>query len=251
MNVSLIGVLIAFATVFTGFILEGVKLSLLLQPTAILIVFGGTIGAALMQMKKEDFSYLKELFHLMKTNHDQALQDLAKNLKIATKISQEKTFRELENFVNNLKNKEDLEKPLLMVVDRMDPEIVKTTLESKVSLKLHGFKRAIKVFESAAGYAPTIGILGSVVGLLQVMSTLTDPAAVASGIAVCFVATFYGLALANLVLMPIANKLKVVVQDYQIRQQLVLETACFMVAKKHYRSTNENIDSYSEKKKVA
>lgn len=251
MNISLIGVFVAFFTVFLGFLLEGLSFSLLLQPTAMLIVFGGTLGAAMMQMKKEDIDHLKELLKLMKQNHAKELDYLAQSLKTATKISQHKDFREFETYISSLKNKTDLEKPLLMVVDRIDPEIIKTTLESKISLKIHGYKRAVKAVESAAAYAPTIGILGSVVGLLQVMSTIKDPTAVASGIAICFVATFYGLAFANLVLMPIANKMKVVVQDYQIRQQLILETVCFMAAKKPYRATNENINSYSDSKKAA
>jgi chemotaxis protein MotA len=110
-----------------------------------------------------------------------------------------------------------------MAVDGLEPDRMRDILDVEISAYERRERQAVKVWEAAGGYAPTIGILGAVLGLIHVMENLTDPSKLGSGIAVAFVATLYGVGLANLVLLPIANRLKAIVSAEVTRRELMAD----------------------------
>jgi len=113
-------------------------------------------------------------------------------------------------------------KGLQLLVDGAEPNVLREALELEINAFEARYRAAARVWESAGGYAPTVGILGAVMGLIQVMENLTDPARLGAGIAVAFVATIYGVGLANLVFLPVANKIKALVaRDVSTREMLI------------------------------
>jgi chemotaxis protein MotA len=114
-------------------------------------------------------------------------------------------------------------KGLQLLIDGSEPESIRSIMNVDIGTKEHFDMHAAKVFESMGGYSPTIGILGAVMGLIQVMGNLSDPSKLGSGIAVAFVATIYGVGAANLLFLPIANKLKNIVHRQALMREMIVE----------------------------
>lgn len=114
-------------------------------------------------------------------------------------------------------------KGLQLLVDGSEPDAIRSILEVELYAKEHHDTQAAKVFEAGGGYAPTIGIIGAVMGLIHVMQNLSDPSKLGSGIATAFVATIYGVGAANLFLLPIASKLKSVIHGQSQYREMVIE----------------------------
>ncbi|MBI5255516.1 MAG: flagellar motor protein [Burkholderiales bacterium] len=221
-NMTWLGLGVAFVAILCGQVLEGTSLALLVQPTALLIVGGGTLGAMLVQSSAADFRTALAMLRWLRepplAGKDHQVREIVGWARLAYKEGALK----LDGLCTSIQDPW-LRNGVEMVVDRFDPEYIRQTLLMELRLRDAQMRRAVKVWESAAGYAPTIGILGSVLGLLRVMSTMQDAAAVGSGLAVAFVATFYGLSLANLVFLPVAHKLKVHVFEQTLRDEMRVE----------------------------
>jgi chemotaxis protein MotA len=115
------------------------------------------------------------------------------------------------------------QKGLQLIADGAEPEMLRDVLENDLDLQEMDDMQAAKVFEAMGGYAPTVGILGAVLGLIHVMGNLADPSALGPGIAVAFVATIYGVGLANLLFLPIGNKLKAVIALRTRNRMMLIE----------------------------
>lgn len=147
---------------------------------------------------------------------------------------------------------EAIEDPLLksgieMIVDNYDPDYIRDTLLMDVRIRDARIRHAAKMWESAGAYAPTVGILGSVLGLLQVMNGLGDPSKLGPGIATAFVATIYGLALANLVFLPIAAKLRAIIFELTLRDELRIEGLTMIAQNKQPRLVERTMVAAGEK----
>lgn len=219
---SLFGLILGVVAILGGNYLEGGRLSTLFQFTAALIVLGGTIGATLLNYP---ISVLKTAILSLKKVFSGKQPDL--NLKIKTLVifaqqARREGIGSLQPFADDMADP-FLRKGLQMAVDGVDQEMLKNSLE----LDLDNFEQQeemhAKVFESAGGYSPTLGILGAVLGLIQVMNNLTDPAKLGAGIAVAFVATIYGVGFANLIYLPIAGKLKNILLKEILEKEVVVE----------------------------
>lgn len=190
-----------------GQALEGGNIGQLIQVTAALIVFGGTFGAVVVSFPLDvlisSVKHIKDIVFDVKVNYDELIQEIIGYAQKARKegiISLEKDANDASDEILTL--------GLGIIADGADPSLVKSMLETQVGQfeeEIHG---AAKVYESAGGYSPTFGIIGAVMGLIQVMQNLSDPSALGAGIAVAFVATIYGLFAANLLLIPCGTKLK-------------------------------------------
>ena len=216
------GLGLAIAGILGGLKLEGGRFSDISQFTAALIVLGGTAGAVMITTPfstlRSALAALPSVLFKTPTQTDAVIQDI---LRLATKAR--KTG--LVSLENDALTAGDpfLSKALMLAVDGSDLQDVRRILELDLSLiERHGEAEA-KVFEAAGGFAPTIGIIGAVLGLIQVMKHLEDMDAVGHGIAVAFVATVYGVAAANLLLLPAANKLKANLQHTLELKELMLE----------------------------
>jgi len=204
---SLIGTIIGLSSILGGQVLEGGSLMQLFVPTAGLIVFGGTFGAMLVSFPTSDIKRAFGLIPLVYSNVDLDVRPVIDEIiKIATIARKEGVLAvegQRESITNPL-----FKKTIKYVIDGFEPNTVKEIIDTEILLVFEEEETAGKVFEGAGGYAPTLGIIGAVLGLIQVMAHLSDPSNIGHGIAVAFVATVYGLVLANLILIPWGTKIK-------------------------------------------
>lgn len=219
---SLLGVAIAFAAVLGGNWLEGGELSALFNGPALVVVLGGSIGAILLQTPVAVFMRAMRMVRMALVPPDKPLLPLVRKLVALSNTArrdgllalEQAAGREAEPFVR---------KGIRLLVDGHSPESLRDALEMELESREALDLQAAKVFEGMGGYAPTIGIIGAVMGLIQVMQNLADPSRLGSGIAAAFVATIYGVGLANLFLIPLANKLKQHVQHETRFRELAIE----------------------------
>jgi len=204
--ISIIGLLVGLAAILGGQWLEGGHLSSLLQPTAFVIVMGGTFGAVMLQSPYAAFVQGMAMLKWVFTPPALGQAELIDRLAAWSHTARKEGLLALEGHLAEVDDP-FLRKGLQLLVDGAEPDRVREVLEVEVAAQEDQLKLAAKVWESAGGYAPTIGILGAVMGLIHVMENLSDPSKLGAGIAVAFVATIYGVGSANLVFLPIAKKL--------------------------------------------
>lgn len=219
---SIVGIIMGLAAIIGGQILEGGHVSSITQPTAAIIVFGGTFGAALLQFPLKTvlgaFSGVMKVFLGGGGSPEAVIEQIVGFAMKARKNG----LIALENDIAGVRD-EFLQKALRLMVDGVDPKMLRETMETEIGhLEEEGLLKA-KFFEAAGGYAPTVGILGAVLGLIHVMENLADPSKLGSGIAVAFVATVYGVGSANLIFLPMAGKLKLKHQHEMIHKTMALE----------------------------
>ena len=216
---TILGLIIALAGILGGNILEGGHTSSLIQPTAFLIVSGGTMGATFVSFPMGDLikalKDLKKIFLPPKEDMDQVIADLASYGNMA----RHNGLLALQPMVQEASNDPFKAKALQLIVDGTDPQQFSTFMEIELSAYESSEKAGVEVFEAAGGFAPTIGIIGAVLGLIHVMQNLSDPTKLGAGIAVAFVATIYGLVIANIVCLPASSKLK-----KRLKTQILLKT---------------------------
>lgn len=217
---SLSGVVVAIAAVLLGQHLEGGSIVSLINGPAILIVVGGSIGATMLQSPLPTFvRAMNMLVWVVRPPVFRAEAQMREIVKWA-QLARREGLLGLEDVVESVRNPY-ARKGLQLVIDGNDPESIRETLELDAMSRERRDMNAAKVIDGMGGYAPTLGILGAVMGLIQVMNNLADPAMLGQGIAVAFVATVYGVGLANLVFLPAANKLKALVREESRFKELV------------------------------
>lgn len=217
---SLGGLLLALGAIALGQALEGGSLGSLLQPTAFVIVFFGTLGAVLLQSRLPTFVRgMKMLGWVLRPPRDRR-QALAKDIAAWSLQARREGVLSLDRHVG-AGHGAYIDKGLRLIVDGIHPVKLREILEIDISSYESTHRQAAKVWDAAGGYSPTIGILGAVLGLIHVMENLSDPAKLGGGIAVAFVATVYGVGLANLLFLPVGNKLKAIIGD-EVEQREVL-----------------------------
>lgn len=246
---SIAGLVLAIAGIVIGQSIEGGHISSLLQPAALMIVLSGTMGAVLIQNNIKVFFmglWMLRLAFFIPADDKPAL---SKKLVMWSHLARKDGIFVLEDYI---KKESDpfMKKGLRLMVDGTPPEKIREI----IAIDLYFFeaerRKAVKIWEAAGGYAPTIGILGAVLGLIHVMENLSDPTKLGGGIAVAFVATIYGVGLANLVFLPIANKLKNHVVEEAKRREMLLNAWVSIANGDHPRVTEERLYSYLEDHQV-
>lgn len=219
---TIIGLVLGFGAVFGGAILEGLHLTALIQPTAALIVLGGTFGAVFVSFPLpacvQAFKDVKIAFLPPKMDPESIVKDI---IGYATKARR----NGLISLEQEAQNASDpfIKKGISLVVDGIEPQKLRETLEAEIMAYEDHQKHSIEFFEAAGGFAPTIGIIGAVIGLIHVMSNLSDTSKLGAGIAVAFVATIYGLMTANIVCLPIGSKIKIRMKEEILRRVIIVE----------------------------
>ncbi|MGY4532516.1 chemotaxis protein MotA [Pseudomonas sp. TE3786] len=219
---SLIGVILAFVAILGGNYLEGGHVGALLNGPAFLIVIGGTLGAAFLQTPMTVF---KRSLTTVRWIIFPPRIDLAGGINRVvgwSMIARKEGLLGLEA-VADVEADPYARKGLQLLVDGAEPEAIRSILEVDLYTQEGRDIQAAKVFDSMGGYSPTIGIIGAVMGLIHVMGNLADPSMLGSGIAVAFVATIYGVAFANLFLLPVGNKLKAIALRQSRYREMLLE----------------------------
>jgi chemotaxis protein MotA len=219
---TIIGILLGFGAIIGGQVLEGGHVSALVQPTAAVIILGGTLGATFVSFPMEQIIQalkdIRKAFIPSSNDPEAVIRDMIGYAAKARKNGLISLEQESQNISDQF-----TKKGLSLVVDGIDPQKLRETLEVELATFEEHNKVSAEVFEAAGGYSPTIGIIGAVLGLIHVMNNLSDSANLGKGIAVAFVATIYGLMVANLVCLPIATKLKMRLKEQMQRMEMVIE----------------------------
>lgn len=219
---AILGVVIGAGFILTAQAMEGGNITQLLQLTAAMIVLGGTTGAIVGSFPVDDlknaFAMTKDVLMPPKVNFPSLISEI---VGFATKARK-------EGVIVLEKEAKRASDPLLTlgleaVADGADPSLVQGMMENQIGQLDEKISRASKVFESAGAYSPTFGIIGAVLGLIQVMQNLSDPSKLGAGIAVAFVATVYGLFVANLIFIPISTRMKANFQQVLLAKEMMLE----------------------------
>ena len=244
MNKGIIGGIgIALFGIAVGLLLENGKVGQMLQPTAAMIVFGGTLGAVMVQFPfsvvMQAARQLKEVF----TSVDDPASQLIENLKHYTARARRSGIMSLEAELEVIEDP-FLRKSLTLAVDGTQPRELRQTMELDMDMEANSEDIIPKVFEAAGGFAPTIGILGAVIGLIQVMQRLDNINEVGKGIAVAFVATIYGVGSANILLLPCAGRIKILMRRRQELRELILDGVIGIVNGTSPRALEEKLAVY-------
>ena len=229
---TLLGMLLAVAGIFGAQWIDGGRLESLLQGTAFMIVVAGTIGAVLVQTPVAVFTRAIRMARWALYPPQRDVQRLIGRLVEWAQIARRDGALALEGRARQLSDP-FVKSGLQMVVDGFAPDELREALDVELAARDESQRAAVRVWESAGGYAPTIGIIGAVLGLIHVMENLADPTRLGAGIAVAFVATVYGLVFANLVLLPIAGKLRNLVAEESLMRELTQEALVGIAAGEH------------------
>jgi chemotaxis protein MotA len=219
---SIGGILLAIVGILAGMMIEGGSIGQITQPTAALIVIGGTTGAVMLQFPLKTFL---------------AAVKQAMKIFISSGADGEEVLKQLVGFANKARKSgivsldQDLgsvsdpflKQALMLAIDGTEPSEVRKIMQMELENKAEMEEKIPQVFEAAGGYSPTVGIIGAVLGLIQVMQHLDNINEVGRGIAVAFVATIYGVAMANLICLPAAGKLKIRHREEQMVKEMMLE----------------------------
>jgi len=237
------GVLLGLAGVIGGLLLEGGTVSQILQPTAAMIVFGGTAGAVLVQFPLgvvwTAVGRLAAIFSEPQTGLETVIDRLVNYANIARR-------RGIASLDDELSEVQDpfMKKVLTLAVDGTEPQELRKIAELELDNELEREERFPQVFESAGGFSPTVGIIGAVLGLIQVMQHLDRLDEVGRGIAVAFVATIYGVGAANLLLLPVAGKMRIRLREEQAQKEMVLEGVISILGGMNPRMLRNSLRSF-------
>ena len=243
---TIFGLLIGIGGILLGNYFEGGHVASLIQGTAFIIVMMGTMGAVLVSNKAKDirlgFQLFKESFSEQNLNYDKPITEIVECAKIAKKDS----VLALESKLTQLSS------PLLAdvlrnVIDGVDAKLTKQIFDNIIHKEEQRLLSAGKIWIDAGGFAPTIGIIGAVLGLIHVMGNLTDTSKLGAGIAVAFVATVYGVGFANLVFIPIGNKIKKNVHEVSKHKHMILDGALLIGSGLNPQLIEQKLTSYKSK----
>lgn len=219
---SLTGLLVAAVAILGGQWLEGGHVASLVQVTAFVIVIGGTLGAVMVQNSITVFSLAMRIARWAFQPPPVQYRVLIRRVVAWSNTARRGGLLALEPQLGSAGGVYE-RKGLQLLIDGADPATLRDILERDIETYENVHRAAAKVWDSAGGYAPTIGILGAVLGLIHVMENLTDPSKLGAGIAVAFVATIYGVGFANLLFLPMAGKLRTVIAREVKRREMLID----------------------------
>ncbi len=242
---AIIAIVIAFASILVANNMEGGMINDLLGASAFLIVAGGTAGATMLASTnaeiKAAFKLLKRVVAPGHSDRKKLLEDMVK----VSNVARREGMLAVENLLADIQD-DFLKRGLRMLVDGSSGEDVKRVLEPELELEEHHGTQAGKVFETAGGFCPTVGILGAVLGLIGVMKNINaGPEKLGEGIAVAFIATVYGVGFANLIFIPLGNRIKKIVAHDAETRTMVLMGVCGIAAGVNARQIEEMLSPFA------
>ncbi len=240
---SLIGLVLAVCAIIVGSILKGAGVAALLSAAAFMIVVVGTVAAICVQtplhVMKRTFRIMPWIFRPPATERTELIKKMTEWSNTARKQGllglEDAIEKEPDDFVR---------KALQLVVDGSEPEVIRNVLEVDMGVREQADLNAAKVLEGMGIYSPTLGIIGAVLGLMSVMQNLADPSKLGQGIAAAFVATIYGIGLANLFFLPASAKLKGAIQGMSEAREMVIEGMISIAQGENPRSIEAKLQGY-------
>lgn len=223
---TILGLVIGIGGILLGYILEGGSLGALVSIPSMFIIFGGTIGAVMVTVTMKEVMSVPRLFVSALTLHKSSESDLIEVFVRLSEVARKEGLLSLENIIEQeVGDNFDpmLKKGIRMVVDGTELELVKNMFETEIYIHEMQGKTETAMFEAAGGFSPTMGIIGTVMGLVKVLGNLSDPEELSKSIAGAFIATLYGIFFANIVFLPIASKLKLKGAQSKLEKELIME----------------------------
>ncbi|SDG28811.1 chemotaxis protein MotA [Fontibacillus panacisegetis] len=219
---TILGIIIGLAALIGGFVWEGGELAGLMQLAAAVIVFGGTLAAVMVSFPFAKLRTVPKAIVLAFTSSQHDENQLIEDIVSMSTIARREGVLALER-KSNVHADAFLREGVQLAVDGTEQGMIKQIMEYEIDAIQNKYDGYAKIFESAGGYAPTMGIIGTVMGLIHVLGSLTEPTSLGPSIALAFTATLYGVASANLIFLPIASKLKARGEDEINRMEMMLE----------------------------
>lgn len=237
----------SFAMLLVAFVMEGGVITALLQPTAAMIVFGGTIGVVGLSFPFSTFAKTPKLFLKVFSNPSSNREEMADYILEISALVRKEGLLALESEINSNRFHDDfLTSALQMITDGIDSDTLQHILKNRIIMMEERHSEGIAVFESAGGYAPTMGVIGTVMGLISVLGDLSDPTELGSKIALAFIATLYGVGSANLIWLPVATKLKELTNREAATKYMIIEGISMIQNGSNPAMIKENLKGYLE-----
>ncbi|MGL1955931.1 MAG: flagellar motor protein [Colwellia sp.] len=221
-KLSIAGLFVAILAIYIGFSLDGGAITDLFELPAFVIVFGGTMGAVMLQSSTVQFQHALSLLKWVFYPPQYDIEEGIENIVMWADKSRESGYLALEEIALDQEDNY-LYKGLNLLVDGVEPESFRVALELDLDIYREHNLRSANLYESMGGYSPTIGILGAVLGLIHAMSNLANPALLGESIATAFIATIYGVGFANLIYLPIANKIRAIIHQQTMYREMIAE----------------------------
>jgi len=240
---SFIGLVLALCAILVGSILKGAGIHALLSAAAFMIVVVGTVAAICLQTPLEVMRRALRILPWVFRPPSVQRAELIRKMVEWSNTARKQGLLGLEPMIDKEPD-EFVRKGLQLVVDGSEPEVIRNILEVDLSVREQADTRAAKVFEGMGVYSPTLGIIGAVLGLMAVMQNLADPSKLGHGIAAAFVATIYGIGLANLFFLPAASKLKGAIQGQSEAREMVIEGMISIAQGENPRSIESKLQGY-------
>ncbi|HET7629354.1 MAG TPA: flagellar motor protein [Bacillales bacterium] len=247
---TLIGILLGIISLIMGFLLEGGHARSLLQITAAMIVFGGTFGAVIagtpFRVLKKLPYILKMAFMERKFNPEDTIEDLVE----LSQLSRREGLLALESEAERFEDDSFMFEGLQLTIDGVEAELIRDILDREMQLYEERHLEVAKVFEKAGGFSPTMGIIGTVMGLVHVLGNLENPDTLGGSIAVAFIATLYGVASANVIYFPLQHKIQARVQQELLIKELQSEGLLSIQHGENPNILRKKLSAFVEKKKT-
>ena len=246
-----LGIILGFGMLLAAFVLEGGTLAALLGISPAMIVFGGTLGALTISFTlKEIFSIpglIMSAMTLAKGNESSIKQLIDVMVNIAEKARREGVLSleaDIQGELSDKKYDPMLRKGLRLTVDGSEPELIKHMLENEIAFYEAIQKKNASIFDAAGGFSPTMGIIGTVMGLIKVLGSLSDPGELGPAVALAFIATLYGVGFANLLWLPLGAKLKLKLKQEVVQKELIVEGVMSIQAGENPRTLREKLEVF-------
>lgn len=227
---TIIGLLLGFGALFGGFLMEGGDMGALLMPSPIIIIFGGTFGALFVAFGIKDVSKVPKLLGQVLSNPKTSLRETMETIVDLSVKAKREGILVLEAVVRDesfaKKNDPLLVKGLNLLLNRLDTAVLREILENDLHVHEQIKKREIAMFEAMGGYSPTMGVIGTVMGLIVVLANMGGEGGaeeLVHGISTAFIATLYGVMFANILYLPVANKLTLRLKQEMLGKELIID----------------------------
>lgn len=240
---TFIGLLVGLGGLIGGFLLEGGQGSMLVVKTAAIIVFGGTFGAVIVSFTNEELRQVPTAFKKVFSRKQVDYMSILEQIVSTADKARREGLLSLESHLDNIED-EFLIRGLRLVIDGTDPQLTRNMLEMEIEAFEKEEMVGSEIFMVAGGYAPTMGIIGTVMGLVHVLSNISEPDKLGGAIAVAFLATLYGVASANVLWLPFGTKLRIKAEKEVYLKELILEGILSIQAGENPRIIREKLITF-------
>lgn len=248
--ITWVGLLVGIGGILLANVIEGGHTAALIQGGAAFVVFGGTFGAMMVSNRADDLKRGLRMVRIAFTREDDTFKKtVAKQIVEAAQLARRESILALEGRLNSFATAH-MRSVFRFLIDGVDSETLKQIFNNEVAQEERRQLAAARVWMDAGGFAPTIGIIGAVLGLIHVMANLTDTSALGNGIAVAFVATIYGVGAANLIFIPLANKIQRQIKEETNLKHMVIDGAVSIIAGLNPVIIQEKLAAYQDGNKT-